>query len=220
MNTDDLLARLSADLKPVQRVPHPALSALGWLAASTLAVAASVLFFGMADAAVERLRSPIDLAQLVLAGVTSALSAFAAFQLALPDRSSRWVLLPVPAAILWAATMGLDCVQEIQTIGWGDMRTGVSLDCLKYIVGYSVPLTAAFLWVARHAALMRPTAVAVLAGLASASVTTMGLSLVHHSHAALEVLVWHGGSTLLVVLLARAAAPLFQRLNAPALPGG
>lgn len=221
MRTEDLLQRLSADLKPVRRVPHPALSALGWLAVASIAIGIAVALYGLSEPAMQRLaRGRVDTAQLVLAGLTSLLAAIAAFQLALPDRSPWWAWLPVPTALGWIATMGLDCVQEAQSVGWGAMQAGSAYPCLRFIVGFSVPLTAAFLWLARHAAPLRPATVAMLAGLASATVTNIGLTLVHRSDAALEILVWHGGSTLLVVLLARAAAPLFQRLGEPALPRG
>lgn len=221
MRTEDLLERLSADLKPVRRVPHPALSALGWLAVASLAIGVAVALFGLSEPALQRLtRGSLDTAQLAFAGLTSLLAAIAAFQLALPDRSPWWALMPVPTALAWVATMGMDCVQEAQAVGWGEMEAGDAYGCLRFIVGFSVPLTAAFLWLARHAAPMRPATVAVLAGLASATVTNIGLTLVHQSDAALEILVWHGGSALLVVILARAAVPLFRRLAEPALPQG
>ncbi len=215
--TDDLLARLTADLKPVRRVAHPAMAALAWLAVAALVISIVVALFGFRHDIAYRLSFGIDMPQMVFAAMTGALAAFAAFQLALPDRDWRWALLPLPAAALWIATMGFGCLLDFARQGWEGIRLGTSFGCLRFIVGFGVPLTVAFLWLARHAAPLRPGPVAALGGLAAASIASIGLTLVHHLDAAVMVLVWHGGSVALVVLLARLAAPLFARFGASAL---
>jgi len=218
MRTEDLLERLTADLKPVRRVMHPAVAALGWLAIAVLVITAAVVVFGLRHDIAQRLAHGTDMAQIILAAMTGMLAAFAAFQLALPDRDERWALLPVPAAALWIATLGFGCLQDAWRLGWEGIRLGTSFGCMGFIVGFSVPLTVAFLWLARHAAPMRPAPVAALGGLAAAAIANIGLTLVHHLDAAIMVLVWHGSSVVLVVLLARAGVPLFRRLTMTTLP--
>lgn len=215
--TDDLLARLTADLRPVRRVAHPAMAVLAWLTIAALVIGVVVALSGFRDDIAHRLAQTTDLAQMLLAALVGMLAAFAAFQLALPDRDDRWALLPVPAAALWIATLGFGCLEDVARLGWEGLRLGTSFGCLRFIVGFAVPLTAAFLWFARHAAPLRPAPVAALGGLAAAAITSIGLTLVHHLDAAVMVLVWHGGSVALVVLLARLAAPVFARIGAPAL---
>lgn len=219
MQTEELLERLTGDLKPVRRVVHPALAALGWLAVAAAVVAIAVAVFGFRHDIAHRLAHGLDVPQMVLAAITGMLAAFAAFQLALPDRDERWALLPLPAAAAWIATLGFGCLQDVWAMGWAGVRLGTSFGCLRFIIGFGVPLTIAFLCLARHAAPLRPGPVAALGGLAAAAIANIGLTLVHHLDAAIMVLIWHGGSAALVVLLARAAAPLFRRLAAPALPG-
>jgi hypothetical protein len=63
-------------------------------------------------------------------------------------------------------------------------------------------MTAAIVWMTRHAAPLRPGPVAALGGLAAAAIGSVGLSLVHHLDAAAMVLIWHGGSVALVSALA------------------
>ena len=80
---------------------------------------------------------------------------------------------------------------------------GTSFACARFIIGFGVPMTLGMLWLARHGALVRPVAVASMAGLAAAAMASIGLTLLHHLDAAAMVLVWHGGSVLIVTLAAR-----------------
>ncbi|HYF09437.1 MAG TPA: NrsF family protein [Acetobacteraceae bacterium] len=218
MRTEDLLNQLTADLKPVRRVAPPALAALGWIAIAVAVVGVAVAVHGLRDDLGSRATHGLDLPQMGLAGLTGVLAAFAAFQLALPDRDRRWALLPLPAAALWMATVGLGCLGDVLRHGWSGLRLETSFSCTGFILGLGLPLTASFLWFARHAAPLRPGSVAALGGLAAAAIAQTGLMLVHHLDAAILVLVWHGAGVGLVVLLARLGAPLFHRLGAPVLP--
>ena len=74
---------------------------------------------------------------------------------------------------------------------------------MRFIIGFGIPLTLGMLWMTRHAAPIRPAPVAALAGLAAAAIASVGLTLVHHLDAAAMVLIWHGGSVLLVVWLSK-----------------
>jgi hypothetical protein len=136
----------------------------------------------------------------------------AAFQLALPDRSPRWGLLPLPFAALWVSGLGWGCLRDFAAQGMPAL--GTSFECMGFIVGFGVPLTAAMLWMARHAAPIRPRPVAALGGLAAAAVASVGLSLVHHLDAAAMILIWHGGSVALVTLAAAAFAGALPRRGA------
>lgn len=200
MKTDDLISRLAADLRPVRPLRPPVLRALGWLGLAILAVAACVAFFGLRDDFGERMTRPHEVLQLLLAGLTGVLAAVAAFQLALPDRSRRWLLLPLPAAAGWLATMGWGCLADLARIGPQALSLGVSWGCFRFIVVMGVPLALSLIWMLRHAGPIRPVPVAALGGLAGAALCAAGLSLFHHLDAAAMVLAWHGGTTLLVVL--------------------
>lgn len=138
---------------------------------------------------------------LLAALATGMAAAIAAFHLALPDRSERWALLPAPFAVFWISGLGWGCVQEFIELGFPAL--GTSFGCMRFIIGFGVPLTLGMLWMTRHAGPIRPGPVAALAGLAAAAIASVGLSLVHHLDAAAMVLIWHGGSVLLVMVLAR-----------------
>ena len=53
--------------------------------------------------------------------------------------------------------------------------------------------------------------VALLGGLAAATLCSAGLSLFHHLDAALMILLWHGGAVMLVIGLAGATGQLVYR---------
>lgn len=201
MQTDELIRRLARDVPPVCRVTPPMRAALGWLALAATVVAAGVLISGFRHDLEHRLMLMHEQVNLLAALATAAAAAVGAFHLALPDRSDRWALLPLPFAIFWISGLGWGCIAEFIERGWPAL--GISFACMSFITGFGVPLTLGMLWMTRHAALIRPGPVAWLAGLAAAAVASVGLSLVHHLEAAAMVLIWHGGSVLVVMLLSR-----------------
>ena len=207
MNTEDLIARLAADARPVRRVPRPIVSTLVWLIAAAAVVGAVVALFGFRHDLPQRLASGVDLPQMIFAGLAGVAAGFAGFQLALPDRDPRWGWLPVPPALAWVATMGWGCVQDTLTHGLGALVPGVSIPCLVFILALGLPLTLGGGMLARHAAGFRPTPVAALIGLSAACFASIGLTLVHHLDAAMTMLVWHGVAVLVVTLAAARIGP-------------
>ncbi len=179
-----------------------------WRAAAWLGFAASVLALAVAlhggfrhDLAAARLALPYEVVQLAASVATGVLAAVAAFHLALPDRSPRWALLPLPALALWVGSLGWGCLADLARVGPEALVLGTSWGCLRFIAGLGLPLTATMLWALRHAGPVRPVPVALLGGLAAAAPCSFGLSLFHHLDAAAMVLAWHGGAMALVVLL-------------------
>jgi len=216
MRSEDLIHRLAADLRPVRPARHPAVSTALWLGAAAAVIVAAVLVSGPRHDLAARLAAGFDMPQMLAATGTGVLAAFAAFQLALPERDRRWALLPLPAAAAWLATMGWGCLQDLARLGPAALRMGLSLPCLAFIAGLGLPLTVAMLWLARHAAWLRAGPVAALGGLSAAALASVGLSLIHHLDAAVMVLAWHGVSVLVVAGLASLLGPrLMQRRLAP-----
>jgi len=201
VRTDELIGRLSTDLAPVRRVRSPMVLALGWLALAVAVVGAGVLLAGLRHDIDRRLMLPQEQINLLAAAATGIAAAIAAFHLALPDRDDGWALLPLPFAALWVSGLGWGCLADFAAAGFPALTT--SFHCMQIILGFGLPLTLGLLWMTRHAAWIRPAPVAGLAGLAAAALASVGLSLVHHLDAAAMVLIWHGGSVLLMMLLAR-----------------
>lgn len=211
MRSEDLIQGLAAELRPVRPARHPAIATALWVGLAAAVILAAVLVSGPRPDLAARLAAGFDLLQILTATATGVLAAFAAFQLALPERDGRWALLPIPAAAAWIATMGWGCLQDALRLGPEALRIGVSLPCLVFIAGLGMPLTVAMLWLARHAAWLRAGPVAALGGLSAAALASVGLSLVHHLDAAVMVLVWHGLSVLVVAGLAALLGPRLMR---------
>lgn len=213
MRTDDLITRLAGGLEPVKRVAPPMLAAAGWLALAALVTVGIVAISGFRHDIEDRLMLMHEQVNLVAASLTGITAAIAAFHLALPDRSPRWALLPVPFAAFWVSGLGWGCIQDFIDHGWPALTT--SFSCFGFVVGFGVPLSAAMVWMTRHAAPIRPEPVAALAGLAAASIASVGLTLVHHLDAAAMVLIWHGLSVVAMTLFGRVIGARAMRMVGP-----
>jgi len=203
MNDEELIDRLSAGAGPVRRLGPPWQGALLWLGMAVALMVAAISVSGFRHDIEERLGLMHEQANLAFALLTGVLAAFAAFHLARPDGDRRWAWVPLLPAAGWVAGMGLGCLADLWAGGLAGLRMDTSFSCARFILGFGIPMSAAMLWMVRHGALVRPVSVAAMAGLAAAAMASIGLSLLHHLDAAAMVLVWHGGSVLLVTLLAR-----------------
>ena len=199
-----LIGELAADLRPVRQLRPPGLRALVWLAVVGVAGVglASISDLG----AVQELLAATPDMWLALAGsaATAVLAALSAFQLSLPDRRPAWALLPLPAALLWLGASGLGCLH-----GWAlpdvhPASLGDAMDCLAFILGLSIPLSALLVVMLRRAATLQPDLTAAMAGLAAAAAAATLLAFVHPFDASVTDLVVHVVAVLAVVAVNRA----------------
>ena len=207
--TPELIAALAADAAPVRRLRPPLVRAALWVALASLVLAALVVLLGTRPDLGARLREPTFALGLAGSLLTGVLAAVAAFHLSLPDRSRLWLLLPVPALVLWASTIGYGCLVSWVEIGPGDLRPGIALACFATLLLVTLPLSTVLLVMLRHAARLHPTSVAATGGLAVAGVAAAALSLVHAIDATAMVLVWNLG---VAALLAALGGALGRRL--------
>ena len=203
MNDEDLISRLTAQAQPVRRLGPPWQGALLWLSLAAALMAAAVAISGFRNDIEMRLGLMHEQVNLGFALLTGVLAAFAAFSLARPDGDARWFLAPLAPALGWVAGMGLGCLGDIWAGGFAGLGLGTSFACARFILGFGIPMTLAMLWMVRHGALVRPVEVAAMSGLAAAAMASIGLTLMHHLDAAAMVLIWHGGSVLLVTWAAK-----------------
>ena len=55
------------------------------------------------------------------------LAAVAAFMVSLPDRSQRWLLLPVPTLVLWVGTVGYGCLAGLLAERGAQLTAGIAM---------------------------------------------------------------------------------------------
>jgi hypothetical protein len=212
--TDALIDGLAERLAPVRPQRPPVVRAGLWLGFAALLVGGLTLAMGVRPGLAAWFARPafdLEWSGEVLTGITAAL---AAFTLALPDRSDRWLLLPVPALLLWLSGIGAGCLTDWVRLGPAGFEIGPSLVCFCFILVTGLPLTLLLLLMLRHAGPIRPHATACLGALAAAGVATAGLSLFHGLDTAVMSLLWHGGTAALLVAVTRLGCRgVFQRLR-------
>jgi len=209
--TDDetmrLIEALAAKAQPVKRLRPPALRAALWLVAVGVLVALAIGSFSDLTLSLRRLqdvRLDWEMAGMLLTGI---LAVIAAFHLSLPDRSAAWALLPLPTLGLWLAAMGYNCYRHWFTDGWA---LGSSWDCLKFIVGVSVPLSASLLYLLHRSAPLAPLRVAAMGGLGVASIAAFALQFFHP----FEVTFLDLGTQVIAVGLVVVATSVYERMTA------
>jgi hypothetical protein len=201
---DRLIGALAANLQPVRPLLSPPLRALVWLGL-VAAVAGVLAMFANLAAMWERLTATPDMMLAAIgSAATAAAAAFAAFELSMPDRSRAWALLPLPAFALWLGASGLGCLRAYVLPGTHVATMGETRDCLIFIVGLSVPLSAVLILMLRRACSLAPALTATMAGLASAAAAATLLNFFHPYDAAATDLTVHLVAVGLVVAALRA----------------
>jgi hypothetical protein len=127
------------------------------------------------------------------------LAALAAFELSLPDRSERWALLPLPAALLWLGASGAGCLRTWLVPGVHPADLNDTKDCISFIVALSVPLSALLLVMLRRGHTLRPGLTAAVAGFASAAAAATLLVFFHPYDASATDVVVHAFAVALVI---------------------
>jgi len=209
MDTLDLIESLATNARPVRALRPPLVRTAGWLAVE----------HGLRADLPTQLRKPAFLAGCLASAATGVLAAVGCLLGALPDRSRRWLLLPLPTLFVWVSTIGYGCLTDWVSIDAGAMRMGEAVRCFVTVLAVNVPLSVVMFAMLSHAARLHPKLVTMTAGLAVAAMTSTALSLLHEIDATVMVLAWNlGVAALLVALegaLGRRVLSRFARATAP-----
>src|SRR5579871_1536317 len=107
--TTELIDRLAADARPVRRLHRPTVRALGFLVVAAAFVGTIAAIEGIRPGLAAQFGDPMFAIGRSAALATALAGALATFQLSMPDRSARWLWLPMPFALVWLGTMGWGC---------------------------------------------------------------------------------------------------------------
>jgi len=199
--TPDLIDALVENAAPVRRLRPPLLRAGLWLAFAATVLGLIAIAHGVRTDFSDCVRQPLFVLSMIGALATGILAAVASFRISLPDSSRWWVVLPLPALALWVATIGYGCLTDWVSMDPDGVHMGEAIRCFATLLMTSVPLSIAMLVMLRHAALLRPTEVSVMGGLAVAAVTAFALSLFHDLDATVMILMWNLGAAVLIAAL-------------------
>jgi hypothetical protein len=199
ITTPDLIEALTANATPVRRLRPPLARATGWLSLAAVILVLLAVSHGARPDLAQRLQQPMFVVSIVASLLTGVLAAIASFLVSLPDRSRGWLLLPLPALVVWISTIGYGCLTDWVDFDAGTLRMGEAARCFATLVLTSVPLSLLMFVMLRHAAPLRPMPVALTGSLAVAAVTASALSLFHEFDATVMILMWNFGAAALLV---------------------
>ncbi|HEV2545994.1 MAG TPA: NrsF family protein [Stellaceae bacterium] len=208
--TEQLIERLAAEARPVRRLRPPLYRAGLWLFAVAVLTGGAIAAFADWHVFVERAHDPrlvIEMVGTLAAGIAAIV---AAFELSLPDRPRRWLLLPLPPLMLWLASSSYGCYRHWLTVGPSGWELGESAHCLRFILGVSLPLGVSLLITLRRAIPLSPLPVGAAGGLGVGALAAFALQFFHPFDVTVIDLGVHVIAVAVVVSLATAA----QRLAA------
>jgi len=194
-----LIEHLGGALVPVRRLAPPWRRLLGWLLV-VVAVALALFAHYGPDDMLQRWTAAPELGWAGFgAALTAICAAWAALGLSVPGRRALWAWLPLPGALLWIGASGLGCLRVWFTPDPQVAALQQSVDCLVFIIGLSVPLSALLILLVRRACPLRPVLTAVMIGLASAAASACLLEIGHAEASAATDLLTHALAVALVV---------------------
>ena len=207
MDTSDLILSLATNAPPVKRLRPPLVRALGWLLLAAVIMGLMTLSHGLRPQFAERMHERIFAINMISSLLTGILATIATFFVSLPDRSHRWLLLPVPPLLIWLSTIGYQCFAGWVPVPPGAVTVEAASGCLATLVLTSLPLSLLMLAMLRYAALLRPTSVILMGSLAVSAITGTALSMFHPLDATAMILGWNLGTAVLFL----AGAAVFSR---------
>jgi hypothetical protein len=176
--TEQLIESLSETLQPVQPLRKPGLRAALWSGFATLVIALIALVCGSRADLAHAATETHFLFPLIGGWLTGVTAATAAFHVSLPDRSQRWLWLPVVPVLLWGSGFAYSCI-----LNPGDIPGSLALlpesACLATILAVSAALIAVLLPMLRRVKTLRPNLTAWLGCLAVAGFADTAHLLVH-----------------------------------------
>ena len=221
METADLIRSLADNVTPVKRLRPPLLRATLWLALAFALMGLLTLIHGPRPQFAERMADLVFLTGMLSSLATGILAAIATFMVSLPDKSRLWMLLPVPALILWMANIGYQCFAGWVALPPGAVTVEAASSCLLTLIVTSMPLSLLMLVMLRYVALLRPVSVALIGSLAVSGMTSAALSMFHPLDATVMVLGWNLGTAVLFVAIAAVVGRrVARRSGAPLGSGG
>ena len=208
MNTDELIGRLSRDLRPVRPLAPPGVRAGLWLlaAAAYVAVGVGMIVFGMAPGGAKA--EPIYLWQQGLAAVTGGIAAFAAFASVIPGVRRYATTLAGLSASAWLGILLWGSARDLQTYGTLGLGSQTDWPCVAALVIGGGALWAAMAPMLQRGVPMTPRVTTLLGGVAALSVANVVACLTQPHAFSSIVLLWHGGTMVLLLAVLVTVRPL------------
>jgi hypothetical protein len=191
VNTDQLIERLAADVKPVRRLMDPTERAALWTALALVAIALGAAWFGVRDDIATAWLEPGVLIRIALLASTMWLSIVTAFRLSVPGGETRAFARWWPLALLGVLT-AVSAAELIAAWTIGEAGSPLrSWTCVRKVafVG-AVPALVSVALISRGFAI-EPRWTALLGVLAAGAAGALTSELACPIHAPMHVFLWH-----------------------------
>lgn len=165
-STQRVIDDLSTRVTPATALRPPWVRASAWLSFSAAGLVLLAIIHPVREDFAARLAQPGYVACAVAALATGVLAAFAAFQVSIPDRSRRWMMLPVPTLVAWLGIVFVGPATRWIPLSQGGISLGQTLDALATLGLVGAPMVLSLLLMMRYAPAVRPVSVSLLGGLA------------------------------------------------------
>jgi hypothetical protein len=200
MKTDDLIARLGTDLRPVRPLASPRRRAAIWLVIAggyvALVLVASWLRRGALLGVSTEPVYVLQQAGLIATAVPAAVAAFASV---IPGGSRRLRWMPLAAVAIVMMTVMWGMARDVNIHGTLGAGRETDWPCVISIVAGGAILWSVAAVMLRLGAPLAPMITSLLAGLAAVSLANLE-ACVTRSHAfSVTVLIWHGTTSMLVI---------------------
>lgn len=211
--TDNLIAELAGDLKPVKRLPHPAKRLLGWMA---LALPVSLVLGALVEQqhlslALERIHDARIMLELAAILATALSAGYAALASAQPGRSENVWMGPVVPFLVWLSLVSETCWRLFERVGPEQFSFAPHWTCYPSVVATGFAPALLMVVLLRRGAITRPTASVVLGTLAASALGAVGLRLYHPPDATVLLLIWQFIATVTFLGLAALISSYMSR---------
>ncbi|MBA2770983.1 MAG: DUF1109 family protein [Sphingomonas sp.] len=176
-----LIDTLAADARAVRPLRPPLTRAAGWIAVVALLGGLAIYLLSDVQQLLRRYAGREGMLALEMLAMlaTGVLAVIAAFFLAIPGRSRRWLFAPMVPFAAWLLLSGAGCYRDLVRNGPSGLEIGHSLDCLIFILVVSVALAPPLIWLLARARPIDPMPVALLGGLGVAALAAFILQFFH-----------------------------------------
>ena len=204
MDTNELIDRLSVEVRPVRRLRPPIMRLALWLlVAIPYAVLMVLLFREHAEPGLAEITaSPRYFVEQAAALLTAATAAYAAFASLVPGSDRRVLWLPLLPLAAWLASIGQGCIEDWLRLGSAALAIRADTGCLVPMLLIGIVPALTMVAMLREGAPLMPRLTVALGGLAVAGLVNFVLQLFHGGDLTIMILVWHVGFLMVATLAA------------------
>ncbi|CAN5283437.1 hypothetical protein BH09PSE3_BH09PSE3_27400 [soil metagenome] len=193
MDTESLIIGLAANGAPVRRLQPPLVRAAIWLLLAGAVMGILCLSKGLRPGFFSRfsdLQFSINMAASTATGILATISAFL---LSVPDRSNRWILLPLPSMAVWLGNIGYQCLAGWVAVPPGSLTVEAASSCFSTLALAGAPLSLAMVVMLRHTVAFRPSLTTIAGSVAVSAISASTLAMIHPLDATAMILGWNLG---------------------------